>query len=88
MTEKYNPWTVVNVIFKHLVDEGLHPVLGESGDPSRPAAELLAALGVTPGSPVVGDGHLAEGFRDELATIRSHFTPVEPDDRHGGSGTP
>ena len=86
MTEKHNPWTVVNVVFSHLVDEGLHPVLGEAGDPSRPAAELLTALGVTPGVPVVGDGHVAEEFRDELATIRSHFTPVEPDDRSvGGS---
>ena len=41
MIEKYNPWTVVNLVFEHLADQGLHPVLGESGDPSAAAAELI-----------------------------------------------
>ncbi len=27
--ETYSPWTVVNVVFHHLVDVGLHPTLGE-----------------------------------------------------------
>ena len=33
--ETYNPWTVVNLVFHHLAAEGLHPVLGEAGDPGR-----------------------------------------------------
>src|SRR5262245_9312616 len=47
--ETFNPWSVVNVVFDHLVANGLHPVLGEAGDPSRPATDLLRALGVEPG---------------------------------------
>ena len=47
-TETYNPWTVVNLVFHHLADQGLHPVLGEHGDPAPPAAALLRALGIEP----------------------------------------
>jgi len=47
--ETFNPWSVVNLVFDHLVANGLHPVLGETGDPSRPATDLLRALGVEPG---------------------------------------
>ena len=43
--ETFNPWSIVSLVFHHLVAEGLHPVLGESGDPGAPAAELLRALG-------------------------------------------
>jgi len=46
--ESYNPWSVVNLVFHHLADQGLHPVLGESGDPGLPAAALLRALGIEP----------------------------------------
>ena len=46
--ESYNPWSVVNLVFHHLADQGLHPVLGEAGDPGRPAAALLRALGIEP----------------------------------------
>jgi hypothetical protein len=46
--ESYNPWSVVNLVFEHLADQGLHPVLGESGDPGPPAAALLRALGIEP----------------------------------------
>lgn len=77
MTEKYNPWSVVNVVFRHLAEEGLHPVLGEAGDPSVPAAELLRALGLVPGEPAQGDGQVAEEIRDELAALRAVFTPVD-----------
>ena len=45
----FNPWSVVNLVFDHLVANGLHPVLGETGDPSPPATDLLRALGVEPG---------------------------------------
>jgi len=46
--ETFNPWSIVNLVFHHLAEEGLHPVLGEAGDPGRPAADLLQALGITP----------------------------------------
>ena len=36
--ETFNPWSVVNLVFHHLADEGLHPTLGEAGDPGVPAA--------------------------------------------------
>jgi hypothetical protein len=76
--ERYNPWTVVNLIFRKLAEEGLHPVLGESGDPSEPAAALLRTLGIEPGDPGHGDGHLAGLVRDELADLRARLgTPVE-----------
>ena len=48
-TETFNPWTVVNLVFHHLADSGLHPVLGDAGDPAVPAAALLRALGIEPG---------------------------------------
>ena len=43
--ETFNPWSVVNLVFHHLADQGLHPVLGESGDPGPPAAALLRCAG-------------------------------------------
>lgn len=76
--ERYNPWTVVNLVFRHLADEGLHPVLGEAGDPSPAAEELLRSLGIEPGDPGHGDGQLAGLVRDELAELRSRLgTPVD-----------
>jgi len=75
--EKYNPWTVVNVVFRHLADHGLHPVLGESGDPSEAASELLRTLGVTPGDPSWGEGQDAERVRNDLAALRAAFDPVD-----------
>ena len=47
-SESYNPWSVVNLVFHHLAAQGLHPVLGDRGDPGAPAAELLRALGIEP----------------------------------------
>ena len=35
-------------MFHHLADEGLHPILGGTGDPGAPAAQLLEALGIRP----------------------------------------
>ncbi|OZM72490.1 hypothetical protein CFN78_14910 [Amycolatopsis antarctica] len=46
--ETCNPWTIVNLVFHHLADRGLHPVLGEAGDPGPPATELLRAFGIEP----------------------------------------
>ena len=69
--ETFNPWTVVNLVFHHLADQGLHPVLGEAGDPAVPATALLRAFGIEPGrndesvtSPLV---------QDQLAELRARM---------------
>lgn len=80
MSEIYSPWTVVHLVFDRLSAQGLHPVLGETGDPSVPAAELLRALGIEPGQPALGDGHLARAVRDDLAALRAQYSPVDPRD--------
>jgi hypothetical protein len=69
--ETYNPWTVVNLVFRQLAAEGLHPVLGESGDPGKPAAELLRAFGITPA--FESRPHVVTGVSDELARLRAAF---------------
>jgi len=69
--ETYNPWSIVNLVFRHLADEGLHPVLGEAGDPGAPATQLLRALGITPA--VEGNRRVTDGVTDELARLREAF---------------
>jgi hypothetical protein len=69
--ETYNPWTVVNLVFHHLADAGLHPVLGETGDPGAPAAALLKALGITPTQE--GDARVAASAKDRLAELRQAY---------------
>ncbi len=69
--ETYNPWTIVNLVFRHLAEEGLHPVLGESGDPGGPAAALLKALGITPNAQ--GNRKVTERVQDDLARIREAY---------------
>jgi hypothetical protein len=71
--ETYNPWTVVNVVFNHLAAAGLHPVLGETGDPAVPAAALLRALGVEPGRE--DEGPAAPAIQDHLAELRARMFP-------------
>jgi hypothetical protein len=71
MVETYNPWTVVNLVFHHLAEQGLHPILGEAGDPGAPAADLLRALGVTPTAE--GNQRKSEEAADELAGLREHY---------------
>jgi hypothetical protein len=66
--ETFNPWSVVNLVFEHLAKQGLHPVLGETGDPARPAADLLRALGVEPAAE--GDRQQSQRIQDHLAEIR------------------
>lgn len=66
-TETYNPWSVVNLVFHHLADQGLHPTLGAPGDPGPPAAALLRALGIEPA---------AEGNRQVMAAVRSHLDEI------------
>jgi hypothetical protein len=69
--ETYNPWSIVNLVFHHLAAEGLHPVLGEAGDPGGPAAELLRAMGITPD--IQGSRQASEQTKQELAAIRAAF---------------
>ena len=67
--ETFNPWSIVNLVFHHLADKGLHPVLGGAGDPGPPAAELLLALGIEPAAE--GNRQVMRDVRDDLATIRT-----------------
>ncbi len=82
--ETFNPWSVVNLVFHHLVGEGLHPILGESGDPGEPAAELLRSLGIQPDAE--GNLNIAQDIRDHLAEIRSAVFG-EGEDRGESGGT-
>ena len=66
--ESYNPWSVVNIVFTHLSDQGLHPTLGESGDPGPPAHALLMALGIEPAPE--GNREVMRGVHAHLAEIR------------------
>jgi hypothetical protein len=70
-SETYNPWSVVNLVFHHLAEEGLHPVLGERGDPGEPAAELLRALGIEPAAE--GNRQVSHAVKDQLAQLRETF---------------
>jgi hypothetical protein len=74
--ETYNPWSIVNLVFRHLADEGLHPVLGEAGDPGAPAAALLRTLGITPAAE--GNRHVTTRVSDELARLREAFEAEHP----------
>ena len=67
-SETYNPWTIVNLVFHHLAAQGLHPVLGEAGNPGQPAADLLTALGIRPAS--VPNRQQTERIQVELEQLR------------------
>jgi hypothetical protein len=69
--ETFNPWSIVNLVFHHLAEEGLHPILGEAGDPGAPAADLLRALGITPAAE--GNRQAIEERNQRLAEIRAAF---------------
>lgn len=69
--ETYNPWSIVNLVFEHLAEQGLHPILGEAGDPGTSAAELLRALGIQPAAE--GNLKIAQDVRDHLSEIRTAF---------------
>lgn len=69
--ESYNPWSVVHLVFEHLADAGLHPVLGGTGHPGEPAAELLRSLGIRPDPQ--GDQRLAQQTEAKLAELRDTF---------------
>ncbi|GHG06379.1 MULTISPECIES: hypothetical protein [Amycolatopsis] len=78
--ETYNPWTIVNLIFTHLAEQGLHPTLGTAGDPGEPAAALLRAFGIVPAAE--GDARVRAGIHDELAALRARLL-----DTPAGSGS-
>jgi hypothetical protein len=69
--ETFNPWSVVNLVFRHLADQGLHPVLGEAGDPGAPAADLLRALGIEPAAE--GNQRQSQDVQDQLSELRNIF---------------
>ena len=69
--ESYNPWTVVHLVFEHLADVGLHPVLGATGHPGEPAAELLRCLGIRPDPQ--GDQRIAQQTQETLAELRERM---------------
>ena len=66
--ETFNPWSIVNLVFDHLARQGLHPALGEGGDPGAPAAELLKSMGITPAAE--GNRQVASKVQDRLAELR------------------
>ena len=66
--ETYNPWTIVNAVFRQLAEDGLHPVLGTAGDPGEAAAALLVALGIRPSTH--GDVRPLQDAKAELAELR------------------
>jgi len=67
--ETFNPWSIVNLVFHHLAAQGLHPVLGDGGDPGRPAADLLRTLGIQPAAE--GNRQVSQDVRDRLTEIRT-----------------
>ncbi|MGH3671222.1 MAG: hypothetical protein ACRDSH_11385 [Pseudonocardiaceae bacterium] len=67
--ETFNPWSIVSLVFHHLAEQGLHPVLGATGDPGEPAAQLLRALGIEPAAE--GNRQVSQNVREHLAEIRA-----------------
>ena len=76
--ETFNPWSVVNLVFDHLVAKGLQPVLGVTGDPSVPATDLLRALGVEPGPEP--PAHTRADVSEQLAELRATMLGGRPED--------
>ncbi|MEV7097415.1 hypothetical protein AB0M80_31650 [Amycolatopsis sp. NPDC051045] len=69
--ETYNPWTIVNLVFTHLAEQGLHPELGDRRHPGEPAAALLRAFGIVP--TIEGDARVQAGIHEELAGLRARM---------------
>lgn len=74
--ETFNPWSIVHLVFEHLADAGLHPVLGETGDPAVPARALLTSLGITPSAD--GNRHVRQRMRDRLDELREVVMDGDP----------
>jgi hypothetical protein len=56
--ETYNPWSIVNLVFHHLAEEGLHPILGTAGDPG-PGDTGRVRPGPRSSGAAAGAGHQA-----------------------------
>ena len=85
--ERYNPWTIVNLVFRHLADEGLHPILGDSGNPGVPAAALLVAMGIEPAAG--GSQKARDQVRAQLDELRAAtFGERDASDGDGGGVEP
>jgi hypothetical protein len=65
--ETYNPWSIVNLVFEHLSEQGLHPALGDGGSPGVHAEALLRALSIEPA---------AEGNREVVRAVRAHLDEI------------
>ncbi len=65
--ETFNPWSIVHLVFEHLSEHGLHPTLGDGGDPAEHAAGLLRALSIEPA---------AEGNREVMRSVRAHLAEI------------
>ena len=65
--ETFNPWSIVHLVFEHLSEHGLHPTLGDGGDPAEHAAGLLRALAIEPA---------AEGNREVMRAVRAHLAEI------------
>ena len=86
--ESFNPWSIVNLVFHHLAEQGLHPILGSAGDPGVPAAQLLMALGITPapegnrqdlrGRPAAAGRHPRRYVRRELTLTPAAYPAHSP----------
>lgn len=68
----YNPWTIVNLVFAHLAEQGLTPVIGQE-DPSKPAGELLSVMGLVPSA--IPDARSMQRRDEELAALRTKHLP-------------
>ena len=85
--ERYNPWTIVNLVFRHLADEGLHPILGDSGNPGVPAAALLVAMGIEPAAG--GSQKARDQIQAQLDELRvATFGEGDAGDGDGGGMEP
>ena len=65
--ETYNPWSIVNLVFTHLADQGLHPILGRERRPGSAGAGAPEALGIEPA---------AEGNREVMRDVRAHLAEI------------
>ena len=67
--ETYNPWTVVNLVFTHLAEEGLHPVLGRAATPASPREHCWRRWGIQPAAE--GNREIRRDVYAQLAQIRA-----------------
>ena len=72
--ETYNPWTIVNVVFTHLAEQGLHPTFG--GDGRAITADLIYTgwdVAIASDGAAIMSGTLYATPANRIAAVR--FTP-------------